>query len=206
MTPKFITLEGGEGAGKSTAVEVVRAWLDARGIPVVTTREPGGTAIGEQIRHILLDPGNDDLEPLAELFLMFAARAQHVARVVRPALEAGKWVLCDRFTDASIAYQGYGRGLGDAAVARLAALVHPDLEPDLTLMLDVPVVTGLERALGRGQPDRFEQHGVDFLDRVHAGYRVLAERHPQRIAVVDAEATRETVAAEIRRILESRLA
>lgn len=205
MKPKFITLEGGEGAGKSSAVEVIRDWLNGRGIPVVTTREPGGTVIGEQIRRVLLDTDNAGLDPMAELLLMFATRAQHLAEVIRPALAAGKWVLCDRFTDASLAYQGHGRGLGEDVVRRLADIVHPDLVPDLTLWLNVTAATGLERALSRGTPDRFERDGMSLLERVRRGYLALAQREPERVIEIDAGQSLDDVAADIRTVLEARL-
>lgn len=183
---RFITLEGGEGAGKSTHLAALVEHLRARGLDVLSTREPGGTPLAERIRQLLLDRDEEALEPLAELLLVFAARAQHLARVVRPALAAGRWVVCDRFTDASYAYQGAGRALGPEPVDRLVALVHPDFEPDLTLYLDLPHDQGLARARDRGAPDRFEQEAAAFFDRVREGYMERACAAPDRIRIVDA--------------------
>lgn len=201
----FITLEGGEGAGKSTVMATVRDWLENRGIRLVCTREPGGTRIGEKIRAILLDPGNRELATVTELLMMFAARAQHLEEIIRPALAKGHWVLCDRFTDSSRAYQGFGRELGLEVIERLAEVVHPGLEPDITLLLDVPVGAGLERVNGRGSPDRLEQDGRGFLERVRKGYLELARQAPERFAVIDATQPPEAVSEHIRRTLEERL-
>ncbi|NDY94811.1 dTMP kinase [Wenzhouxiangella limi] len=207
MTPgRFITLEGGEGAGKTTAAEQVSAWLEQHGRQVVRTREPGGTAAAEEVRRILLDPATGELEPMTELLLMFAARAENLAQIIRPALNAGQDVLCDRFTDASRAYQGGGRRLGIQMVDRLAAIVHPDLEPDLTLLLDVPVTVGLERVRQRGGPaDRFERSRADFLERMRAAYLARARMEPERIVLIDASQSLPAVRASIFRALEARL-
>ncbi len=203
---RLITLEGGEGAGKTTAVATVRQWLEQQSRTVVETREPGGTVPAERIRALLLDPETGDLDPLTELLLMFAARAENLRQVVRPALAAGADVVCDRFTDASMAYQGYGRGLGEGPVHALARLVHPDLQPDLTLLLDLPVADGLARARGRGdQPDRFEQNERAFMDRVRAGYLAQARAYPGRYALIDASQSLDRVQARIRAVLEERL-
>lgn len=203
---RFITLEGGEGAGKTTAAEQVAAWLAGRGRNVVRTREPGGTAAAEKVRQLLLDPATGELEPMTELLLMFAARAENLARIIRPELAAGNDVLCDRFSDASRAYQGGGRRLGMQVVDRLAALVHPDLEPDLTLLLDVPVDVGLERVRQRGgQADRFERARSDFLERMRATYLARARMEPERIVVIDAAQPLPAVRAAIDRTLEARL-
>lgn len=203
---RFITLEGGEGAGKTTAAEQVAAWLASRGRNVVRTREPGGTAAAEKVRQLLLDPATGELEPMTELLLMFAARAENLARIIRPELAAGNDVLCDRFSDASRAYQGGGRRLGMQVVDRLAALVHPDLEPDLTLLLDVPVDVGLERVRQRGgQADRFERARSDFLERMRATYLARARMEPERIVVIDAAQPLPAVRAAIDRTLEARL-
>ncbi len=204
---RFITLEGGEGAGKTSAVNCIVDWLSDRGREVVRTREPGGTAAAERIRAVLLDPATGDIEPITEALLMFAARTENLARVIRPALAAGKDVLCDRFTDASRAYQGGGRELGMNQVNALAKLVHPDLEPDLTLVLDVPVEIGMARVAGRGHgPDRFEQTRSDFLERVRSTYLDLARSEPNRFAVIDASQDIDEVHRQITRILEERLA
>lgn len=206
MRGRLITLEGGEGAGKSTAVRRVADWLERHGRSVVLTREPGGTRAAEQIRSLLLNPDTGELAAMTELLLMFAARAENLARIIRPALDAGQDVICDRFTDASRAYQGGGRGLGTAVVDALAALVHPDLEPDLTLLLDVPVAIGMARVDRRGQaPDRFEQTRAGFLDRVRSAYLDIAEREPQRMVVIDASAPLAEVHAAIVTALEERL-
>lgn len=204
---RFITLEGGEGAGKTTAADWVEAWLRERGRSVVRSREPGGTPAAEKVRTLLLDPATGELEPMTELLLMFAARAENLARIIRPALERGEDVLCDRFTDASRAYQGGGRGMGIQQVNRLAGLVHPDLEPDLTLLMDVPVALGLERIAARqGGADRFEQARADFLERVRTAYLTQARMEPDRVAVIDASRDIDAVKAQILDILEQRLA
>ena len=182
---RLITLEGGEGAGKSTVLEAVRDRLLARGIDVVVTREPGGTVLGEAVREIVLDPARRNLCAESELLLMFAARAQLVRELIRPALDAGQWVLSDRFTDASYAYQGAGRGQPESRIAELegwAAL----LKPDLTLLLDLPIAEGLARAGGRGKADRIELESGDFFERVRAAYRARAAAEPARFRVIDA--------------------
>lgn len=206
MRGRFITLEGGEGAGKSTAMQAIRSWLAARGHEAIITREPGGTAAAERIRELLLDPGTGPLTPMSELLLMFAARQENLAGVIRPALERGVDVISDRFTDASRAYQGAGRQLGEAAVETLAGLVHPGLQPDLTLLLDVPVDIGMERIRGRGgEPDRMEQNRPDFLERVRQSYLMQAQREPKRFALIDAARPLEQVTRAIEATLEERL-
>jgi dTMP kinase len=182
----FLTVEGGEGVGKSTQIAALRAHLEARGLTVELTREPGGTPFAERVRDLLLEEAEETVDPLAELLLVFAARAQHLARRIRPALAAGRWVLCDRFTDATFAYQGGGRGIDAAAIARLAELVHGELWPDLTLYLDLPPAQGLERMRARGAPDRFERESERFFERVRATYLARAEAEPGRFAVIDA--------------------
>ncbi|MGD8384560.1 MAG: dTMP kinase [Lysobacterales bacterium] len=201
----FITLEGGEGTGKSTQHRRITAWLRERGRDVVETREPGGTAIAEQIRRILLDSRNAALDPKAELLLMFAARAQLLAEVIRPALTAGKVVLSDRFTDASFAYQGGGRKLGAKSVALLEQLVHADLQPDLTLLFDMPVRDGLTRVAGRGESDRFEREPLDFFSRVRQAYLDRARDDPDRFVIVDAGGDELEVWREVREALEKRM-
>ncbi len=206
MSGFFITLEGGEGAGKSTALGTIGEWFRAKGQDFVLTREPGGTPPAERIRELLLDPATGDLAPMTELLLMFAARNENLEQVIRPALAAGRTVVSDRFTDASMAYQGAGRGLGREPVEDLARLVHGDLQPDLTLLLDVPVDIGLERIRSRSEgPDRFEQTRPGFLERVRQGYLEQARRDPGRFAVIDATADLEHVGEEIRAVLEERL-
>lgn len=207
MKGKMICLEGGEGAGKSTALKVVTGWLKARGRRSLVTREPGGTPFAEKIRKLLLDPQTGEIDPVTELLLMFAARRENVVDVIEPALTDGIDVICDRFTDASYAYQGGGRKLGPEPVALLAGLVHPELQPDMVLVLDVPVDVGLERIkTRRGGPDRFEGSRVAFLERVREAYLERARAHPERYAVIDATVKLDEVAAAIRRSLEERLA
>lgn len=184
MSGKFITLEGGDGVGKTTNLEVVREFLHREGKNVVVTREPGGTAIGEQIREILLKSSN--LCSAGELFLLFAARAQHLQEVILPELAKGSWVVSDRFCDATYAYQGYGRGINDKSLASIEILVEGMLYPDLTLLLDAPVDVSLGRAKGRGAVDRFEAEERFFLERVRTGYLKRAELFPHRIKLVDA--------------------
>jgi len=186
MQGKFITVEGIEGVGKSTNMDFIHQQLLTAGKDVVVTREPGGTPLGEAIRGLLLDPQFTGMDSRCELQLMFAARAEHLAKVVWPALEQGQWVLCDRFTDATYAYQGGGRGIDSVVIARLEELVQGDFRPDLTLLLDVPVEIGLSRAGKRGALDRFEQEQVEFFERVRDRYLVMAKRHAERYRVIDA--------------------
>jgi len=194
---RFITLEGIEGAGKSTQLAVVAACLQAAGIPYLVTREPGGSRLGERIRAILLDRAEGGMAADTELLLMFAARAQHLAERIIPALSAGTWVLCDRFTDATYAYQGGGRGVDPARIALLEDFVQGPLRPDLTLLLDLPVERGLARAGRRSAPDRFESETLAFFERVRAAYLERARRHADRIRVIDAAAGPAEVAAEV---------
>jgi dTMP kinase len=200
---RFVTFEGIEGVGKSTQVARVRDVLLARGRQVVTTREPGGTPLAERIRGVVLGEAGEAVPPAAELMLMFAARAVHTENLIRPALQRGQWVLCDRYTDATYAYQGGGRGVPDREIAALAALAHPGLAPDMTLLLDAPVQLALGRARSRsGQADRIEQEAVEFFQRVRAKYLEIARREPDRVRVVDATRTPDEVAAAIARHLE----
>ncbi len=201
MTGKFITVEGIEGVGKSTNMEYIHRQLQAAGKDVLVTREPGGTPLAEAIRGLLLDPAYTGMDTLCELQLMFAARAEHLAKVIRPALAAGRWVLCDRFTDATYAYQGGGRGVDAAVIARLEDLVQGGFRPDLTLLLDVTVETGLARASLRGTLDRFEQEQVEFFERVRQAYLDMARRHPGRYRIVDAGQPLEAVQQLIRECL-----
>ena len=197
---RFITLEGSEGAGKSTNVEVAKRCLRAMDIDVVVTREPGGTPLAEEIRSLLLSTRQETVDPLAETLLMFAARAQHLAEVVAPSLAAGRWVLCERFTDATHAYQGGGRGVDAVSIDALAGIVHPDIEPDLTLYLDLPVDQAFAR-IGARSLDRFERERLAFFDRVRARYLELA-RSNARIWVIDAARSPAAVAA----MIEARIA
>lgn len=186
MTGLFITLEGPEGAGKSTNRDFLAEQLRARGVDVVLTREPGGTPLAERIREILLAPSEEIMDADAELLLVFAARAQHLAQVIRPALARGAVVLCDRFTDATYAYQGGGRGLSLERIAMLEQFVQGSLRPDLTLVFDLPVEIGLSRAAARGRLDRFEQEGRDFFEAVRSAYLQRAAAAPERYQLIDA--------------------
>ena len=206
MSGKLITLEGGEGAGKSTLLEAVRAQLGAHGIDVLVTREPGGTPAGEAIRAVLLDPGLRGLCAESELLLMFAARAQLVREVVIPALAQGRWVLSDRFTDASFAYQGGGRGQPLARIGDLEHWAALDLRPHLTLLLDLPVADGLRRASGRGTADRIEMENAEFFERVRTAYRARAAAEPERFRVIDSSRPLDAVLAEVRATIERYLA
>jgi dTMP kinase len=203
MKNRFITLEGGEGAGKSTCLQFMRDYFTQRGLPLVMTREPGGTALAEEIRNLLLQKREEPVAPDAELLLIFAARAQHLAQVVRPALARGEWVLCDRFTDATYAYQGGGRGLPVSRIAELEALVQGGLRPGLTLLLDLPVEQGLARADARAERDRFESERQEFFERVRAVYRARAEAEPARFRVIDASRSLDEVKAATQGILDT---
>lgn len=198
----FITVEGGEGAGKSTMLAFMRDWLTQAGRDVVVTREPGGTPLGERVRDILLHARELHMTAETEALLMFAARAEHLERVIRPALDAGKTVLCDRFTDATYAYQGGGRGLSVERIGQLEAWVQGALRPNLTLLLDVPVDVGLKRANQRSEPDRFEREQQEFFERVRATYLERARREPQRLRVIDASRTPVEVQQQIAGVLE----
>jgi dTMP kinase len=203
MTPgRFITLEGIEGAGKSTVARLVCERLAQRGINARLTREPGGTPLAERVRDIVLTRGEERLTAASETLLMFAARSIHVENLIRPALQRGEWVVCDRFTDATRAYQGSGRGVDAALIEALARAVHPDLQPDCTLLLDLPVRIGLARARARnsaaaGSPDRFEAETESFFERVRAGYLELARREPNRILIIDAAAPLAAVESQV---------
>jgi dTMP kinase len=183
---RFISLEGGEGAGKSTLLAGLRERFAARGIDLLLTREPGGTGLGEAVRGIVLDPACRGMCAESELLLMFASRAQLVREVIEPALAAGRWVLCDRYVDASYAYQGGGRGQPQARIAALEQWACDGVKPDLTLLLDLPVATGRARAAGRGEADRIEGEADAFFERVRAAYRARAAAEPQRFRVIDA--------------------
>lgn len=202
---KFLTIEGTEGVGKSTNLAFVHDWLSARGLDVVVTREPGGTPLAEEVRALLLGKRAEPVDETAELLLVFAARAQHLARVIKPALARGAWVLSDRFTDATYAYQGGGRGLDKAVIEELEQLVQGDLRPDLTLILDIDVELGLNRARQRGELDRFESETIGFFERVRAAYHQRAQAAPDRYALVDAGKTLLEVQAEIDRVLTALL-
>lgn len=209
---RFITLEGGEGVGKSTNVSFVAEWLEAQGLEVLRTREPGGTERGEAIRKLLLDPlPQEPLHGDAELLLMFAARAQHLAEKILPALARGAWVVCDRFTDATFAYQGGGRGIPKERIAVLENFVQQGLSPDLTLLLDMPKEAAQQRLESRlhnrhEQRDRFEQEKGDFFQAVRDAYLARAEAAPERFAIIDAQHPLEAVQAQLRQTLSARVA
>jgi dTMP kinase len=194
---RFITVEGIEGAGKSTQMDVIRDFLNGQGRRVILTREPGGTPLSEAVREVLLDPANRGMSPDTELLLVFAARAEHLHKVIEPALAAGDWVLSDRFTDATFAYQGGGRGVDAARIAVLEDWVQGGLRPDLTLLLDLPVEAGMARIAGRGQPDRFEREDDAFFQRIRASYLQRAADEPQRIRRIDATAPVDEVSRNV---------
>lgn len=201
MIGKFITFEGVEGVGKTTNLNFVAEKLKAKGYSVLVTREPGGTQMGEEIRDILLAHRHEEVSPVAELLLMFAARAQHIERIIRPALQEGKMVLCDRFTDASYAYQGGGRNVDKEKIQSLEQLVQGTLRPDYTFLLDAPPEIGLKRAKNRSHADRFEKEEVQFFERVRASYLERAKQYPERYAIVDASRTIQ----EVQKVLEEEL-
>lgn len=198
VTPgRFITVEGTEGVGKSTNIDYLCNLLKQEGIEVVLTREPGGTPLAEELRSLLLTPREEKVSEDTELLLMFAARAQHIENVIRPALDRGAWVISDRFTDATFAYQGGGRGVSMEHIETLERLVQHGLHPDLTFLLDLPVEIGLQRASARSAPDRFEQEKLNFFEKVRAAYLMRAENEPERFAVIDASRDLESVQAQI---------
>ena len=208
--PHFITLEGIEGSGKTTQIARLARFLEDRGFACVTTRQPGGTLIGESIRSILLDPANRALEPNAELLLYMADRAQHIHELIRPSLQAGKTVVCDRYYDATLVYQGYARGLGLELIQNLHHLLFSDLKPDVTLLLDLPPQLGLKRAWKQlssgqrsGEESRFEAEKIAFHEKVRAGYLELARLEPDRIRVIDASPPPDQVFADISKIVSA---
>ncbi len=207
----FITLEGIDGAGKSTHVKMLAEYLRGRSVPLVVTREPGGTKVGEQIRRVLLDPGIGKMSSLTELILMYAAREQHLDEIVRPALARGRVILSDRYNDASFAYQGYGRMLGARTVRALDRVICGRTQPDLTLLLDLDPRTALARARRRdnhrrAKDTRFENHGLKFQQRVRAGYLALARQQPRRIKVIQADRPAAEIQAEVRKRVDALLA
>ena len=201
MSGKFITIEGTEGAGKSTNLSSIEKVLNDFDISYIVTREPGGTAVGEELRSVLLKNESINISGQTELLLMFASRMQHINDVIKPALKLNKWVICDRFTDASYAYQGYGRQLNLSFISSLENLVHPDLQPDLTLILDVPVNIAMGRVHNRGNLDRFEQEDVAFFKRVRAGYKEIAKNNIDRCREIDASKDLAEVQAEVMQII-----
>jgi len=186
MASSFISIEGGEGAGKSTSIEYIKQKFEACGIECLVTREPGGTPMAEDIRQLLLQHRDEVVDPYTELLLMFASRRQHVQNVIRPALAAGKWVICDRFTDASFAYQGFGRGLDKDFISSLKRWVHGDLNPNMTILFDLDITIGMARAGKRSDFDRIETETMSFFERVRQGYLTQANAEPHRYRVVDA--------------------
>lgn len=200
MKAKFITLEGGEGVGKTTNLAFIEDYLKSRGVSLLRTREPGGTLLGEKVREILLH--SDHVDAKSELLLVFAARAQHIQTVIRPALANGQWVLSDRFTDASYAYQGGGRGIDTADIGFLERWVQADLRPDMTLLLDTPVSVGMARARARGPQDRFESEADHFFERVRAAYLERMRGEPDRIRRIDASVDLPLVQAAIAQELD----
>lgn len=203
---QFITFEGGEGVGKSTNIEFCRQLLDQQGIDVIVTREPGGTEIAEIIRDQLLKkPHNERMSDVTELLLVFAARAQHIEALVKPALARGCWVLCDRFTDSTIAYQGYGRGLALDTINQLKAIAQLGIEPNKTFLLDASIDIGMSRAKARGPADRFEVEQLDFFSRVREGFLAIAKDEPQRVCVIDAAQKLSQVQVDLKAAIEQLL-
>lgn len=202
-TGLFITLEGGEGAGKSTSLEYIKKKMISAGKDVLVTREPGGTKLGEKIRELLLHAKDQNISDDAELILMFAARAQHLHEVIEPALNSGKVVICDRFTDATFAYQGGGRGIADERISTLKKWVQRGREPDLTLLFDLPIETGLERAGKRSNPDRFEKETQNFFEKVRNKYLEIAKQEPERVKIIHAEKEIAEVQNQLDLILDS---
>ncbi len=196
----FITVEGGEGVGKSTNIAFLEEQLKGHGLDLLVTREPGGSALGEEVRRLLLTVGDEQLDPMAELLLIFAARAQHISTRIEPALAAGRWVLCDRFTDATFAYQCGGRGLDRQVVTALETLVQGSLRPDCTLLLDAPAETGMVRVRARGELDRFELEELAFFERVRATYLELAGRSGGRYRIIDASQPLDRVQQQLRQV------
>ena len=204
MPGKFITIEGIEGVGKSTNIESIRTFLFDKQIKSIVTREPGGTSLAESIRRLLLKVEDEDPVELCELLLIFASRAQHIKKVIEPALKQGVWVLCDRFTDATYAYQGGGRGLSSSLISELETLGQGTLRPDLTIILDLDVRTGLSRAKSRGALDRFEKEKLDFFERVRKAYLSIAANAANRCVVIDADNEREAISKEIHDLLSEK--
>ena len=202
----FLTLEGAEGVGKSTNIGFITAHLEENGIEYILSREPGGTLIAEEIRELLLAVHDEPMSELSELLLVFAARAQHIEAQIEPALAAGKWVVCDRFTDATFAYQGYGRGLSLEKIEQLQTMVQGTLRPDLTIILDLDPSVGMERASNRGELDRIEQEQQSFFHRVRQGYLDIAKAEPERCLVIDASKPLEQVKLDLLKALEQGLA
>ena len=201
MSGRFITLEGGEGVGKTTNIAYIQSLLEEQNISVLLTREPGGTTLAENIRQLLLDKEQEEIAEQTELLMMFAARAQHIKHVIQPALKKGSWVLCDRFTDATYAYQGGGRNMALSSIQWLENFVQADLRPDLTLLLDAPIQLGMQRAQQRGKLDRFESEHMAFFEKVRQTYLSIAKQQPKRVKIIDATQSLEKVQAQIKQIV-----
>jgi len=201
----FITMEGIEGVGKSTNIGTITEYLDTKGIEYIVTREPGGTRLAEKIRELLLEDEVEPVTELTELLLVFAARAQHVETLIKPALMAGKWVISDRFTDATFAYQGEGRGVDRGTIKQLQSMVQDELTPDLTIILDLDPQTGMQRAMKRGKLDRFEREELEFFARVRQTYLDIAMADPRRCVIIDASQKLETVKSDLIEVLKQRL-
>jgi dTMP kinase len=201
--PLFLTLEGTEGVGKSTNLEFICDCLAQAGVDYIRTREPGGTPLAEEVRELLLKPRGESVDPIAELLLVFAARAQHLQRVVIPALERGQWVVCDRFTDATFAYQGGGRQMNLDVISDLERMVQGTLRPDAVIILDVDPSVGLARARGRGESDRFEREDLAFFSRVRAMYRARAEAHPDAYHTIDAGRSLTEVQTDLKLLMQT---
>ena len=205
MSGRFITLEGGEGVGKTTNIAYIQVLLEEHKIPVLLTREPGGTVLAESIRQLLLDKEQEAIAEKTELLMMFAARAQHIKHVIQPALDKGTWVLCDRFTDATYAYQGGGRNMDLSTIQWLENFVQADLRPDLTLLLDAPIQLGMQRAAQRGKLDRFESEKMAFFEKVRQAYLSIAEQQSKRVKIIDATQSLESVQSQIKHVLMQHL-
>lgn len=197
MAGKFITIEGSEGVGKSTNIEFISKYLKSRDITTLETREPGGTKIAEEIRQLLLTTKGETVPEIAELLLFFAARSFHVENLIKPAINQGHYVICDRFSDATVAYQGYGRGFNIQDINTIASWVHEKMQPDLTILLDAPAEIGMQRAKQRGVMDRMESEDISFYERVRNGYLTLASEHKERFVVIDASQALKSVQTEI---------
>jgi len=202
MTAKFITIEGSEGAGKTTSIHYLKSLIEQKGHEVIVTREPGGTPFAEKLRELLLTPTDESIDPIAELLLMFAGRKQHVEHKIKPALSKSIYVISDRFTDATYAYQGAARNLSFEVIRQYDELVMDSFAPDLTLLFDLPVEIGMQRAKKRGEFDRFEQEKIEFFERVREGYLRRAESEPHRVHVINAALTIEEVQHQIKQVVE----
>lgn len=203
---KFITFEGTEGVGKTTQIQLLEEYLKSKKIECLVTREPGGTKLGERVRKILLNNDGTDIDPMAELLLMFAARAQHLKEIIYPALKSNTWVLCDRFTDASYAYQGGGRGVAFSTIATIETSVQNQFRPDLTILLSGEIQEGMHRVSKRGEKDRFELEKLDFFERVRGCYLKLAKENPERFSVINADLKIDEAALAIQAAMQQRFA